>query len=322
MKFGYFLSCEEFPPAELVAQARLAERAGFEALWISDHYHPWSDTQGQSPFVWSVIGALSQATRLPVTTAVTCPIMRIHPAIVAQAAATSAVLLEGRFVFGVGTGEALNEHILGDPWPAARVRREMLTEAVDIIRQLFTGDQVNYDGEFYTVVNARLYTVPDQPPPVYLSGFGQNSARLAGRIGDGYCLTMPDGELVRSFRESGGGDKPVQAGLKMCYGPDAAAARREAHRRWATEQLPGELPQVLPTPRHIEQAASLVSEAAVGESIPHGPGLDGYVAAVRQFQEAGVDELYLAQIGPAQEEFFGFAERELLPALRRSRAAG
>jgi G6PDH family F420-dependent oxidoreductase len=316
MKFGYFLSCEEFSPADLVEQARRAEQVGFEALWISDHYHPWSDTQGHSPFVWSVIGALSQVTELPVTTAVTCPIMRIHPAVLAQAAATSQVLLGGRFRFGVGTGEALNEHVLGDPWPPSHVRRAMLAEAVEVIRQLFTGGQVNHDGEFYTVANARLYTVPDRPPPIYVSAFGPRSARLAGEIGDGFCVVSPSHELIDGFRAAGGGDKPVQAGLKVCYGPDPAAARREAHRRWASEQLPGELAQVLPTTRHIEQAAGLVTEEMIGKAIPHGPDLQRYLAAVEEHREAGVDELYVGQIGPAQDAFFGFAERELLPALR------
>src|SRR5947209_2481254 len=207
MRLGYFLSCEEFGPADLLDQARRAEEAGFEALWISDHFHPWMDSQGQSPFVWSVIGALGQVTRLPVTTAVTCPTTRIHPAIVAHAAATSAVLLDGRFALGVGTGEALNEHILGDPWPSADVRLDMLEEAVDLIRALWDGGFVDYRGEYYTVDHARLYTLPDQPPPIYVSGFGPKSIDLAARIGDGYISTKPDAQMVQQFRDNGGGDK-------------------------------------------------------------------------------------------------------------------
>src|SRR5215204_7465357 len=158
MKIGYFLSCEEFTPAELVAQARAAEQAGFHGLWISDHFHPWNDEQGESPFVWSVIGALSEATeRMPVTTGVTCPTIRLHPAIVAQAAATSAVMLEGRFNLGVGSGEALNEQIVGDHWPEADVRLEMLREAVDVMRTLWQGGQQSHRGKHYTVENARVY---------------------------------------------------------------------------------------------------------------------------------------------------------------------
>src|SRR5512135_3389577 len=211
-RFGYFLSCEEFAPADLLEQARQAEQAGFDALWISDHFHPWNDEQGQSPFVWSVIGALSQVSRLPVSTGVTCPTVRIHPAIIAQAAATSSVLHQGRFVLGVGSGEALNEHILGDPWPSADVRLAMLDEAVEVIRRLHSGQVVDHDGTYYTVENARLYTLPASPTPIYVSGFGPKSANLAGRIGDGFCSTMPDPELVGAFREGGGGKKPAQAG--------------------------------------------------------------------------------------------------------------
>src|SRR3954463_7055559 len=223
MRIGYFLSCEEYTPRELLAQARLAERHGFHGLWISDHYHPWTETQGESPFVWSVIGALAEATeRMPVTTGVTRPTVRIHPAIIAQAAATSAVMLEGRFALGVGSGEALNEHIFGDPWPRADVRLQMLEEAVEIMRELWTGRQVSHSGEHYDVENARIYTLPEAPPDVLVSGFGPKAVDLAARIGDGYCITMPEKALVGRSRSSGGGDKPVQAGTKVCYGEDEA----------------------------------------------------------------------------------------------------
>src|SRR2546421_9598675 len=182
MRIGYFLSSEEFGPADLLDQARRAQDAGFEAFWISDHFHPGLDAQGQSPFVWSVIGALSQVCRLPVTTAVTCPTTRIHPAIVAQAAATSAVLHEGRFVLGVGTGEALNEHIYGDPWPSADVRLDMLEEAVDVMRTLWAGGFVDYRGFFNDTATTEIYTLPDEPPKVYVSGFGSKSIDLAAQI--------------------------------------------------------------------------------------------------------------------------------------------
>src|SRR5579875_1761829 len=188
MKIGYFLSCEEFGPADLLRQARLAEQSGFSGLWISDHYHPWIGSQGNSPFVWSVIGALSQATALPVTTAVTCPTVRVHPAVIAQAAATSSLLLDGRFRLGVGSGEALNEHILGDAWPPADIRLEMLEEAVEIMRELWGGGQIEHEGIHYTVQNARLYSLPEAPPPVFVSGFGPKAIDLAARIGDGFCL--------------------------------------------------------------------------------------------------------------------------------------
>ncbi len=198
VSLGYFLSCEEFPPDELVRQAVRAESAGFERLWISDHFHPWNDKQGHSPFVWSVIGALSQASSLPVTTAVICPIMRIHPAVVAQAAATCAAQLDGRFMLGLGTGEALNEHITGPHWPPSATRREMLEEAVDVIWKLFTGKQISYRGRYFTVENARIYALPPEPTPIYISGFGPQAARLAGRIGDGYKASCPHASCYRN----------------------------------------------------------------------------------------------------------------------------
>jgi G6PDH family F420-dependent oxidoreductase len=313
MKIGYFLSCEEFGPHELVAQARQAEEAGFHGLWISDHYHPWTAEQGESPFVWGVIGALAEATRdMPVTTAVTCPTVRIHPAVIAQAAATAAVQLGGRFALGVGSGEALNEHIFGDPWPEADVRLEMLEESLAVIRALWTGDVVHHRGTHYAVEHARLYTRPDTPPPIYVSGFGPKSVDLAGRIGDGYVTTMPDAELIGRYRQAGG-TGPVQAGTKVCNGADEAEAVRAVHRIWPNEALPGELPQVLPTPEHFEQATTLVTEEMIAGSVPCGPDLDKHVAALQEFADAGVDELYVQQIGGGHERFFEAYAREVLP---------
>src|SRR5919198_955745 len=211
MRIGCFLSCEEFGPRELVDQAKRAEQAGFHALWISDHYHPWNDEQGHSPFVWSVIGALAEATSLPVTTGVTCPTVRIHPAVIAQAAATSGVLHEGRFQLGVGSGEALNEHILGDRWPEADVRLEMLEEAVEVIRLLWQGGDRSHHGGPHTGEKARGYDLPAEPPPILVSGFGAKAIRLAAKIGDGFCTTMPDKESIDLYRSEGGAG-PVHAG--------------------------------------------------------------------------------------------------------------
>lgn len=306
--FGYFLSCEEFGPVELVRQAKLAEQAGFRKLWISDHYHPWNSAQGQSPFVWSVIGALSEATSLPITTAVTCPTVRTHPAVIAQAAATSAVQTGGGFTLGVGSGEALNEHIFGDPWPPADDRLAMLEEAVEVIRALLRGGEVDHRGRFYTVQNARVFTLPpnDEHVPVYVSGFGPKAARLAGRIGDGFICMKPDAELVNAFREAGGEGRPTQAGMKVCYGQSEEAAVHTAHRLWANIQLPGELAQVLPTPRHFEQASELVTPEMMASTVPCGPNTRGYVETISKFTLAGFDEIYLQQVGPDQDAFFEF----------------
>jgi G6PDH family F420-dependent oxidoreductase len=313
MRIGFFLATEEFTPAELLAQARAAEEAGFHGLWISDHFHPWNDEQGQSPFVWTVLGALSQVTSSgPVTTAVTCPTVRIHPAVIAQAAATTAAMFGDRFRFGVGSGEALNEHVLGDPWPEADVRLEMLEEAIELIRELWRGGVVSRRGAHYRVQHARLYTLPESPPPIPVSGFGPKAVDLAARIGDGYVIAMPDADLIRRYRSSGGGDNVVQAGVKVCWGADEAEARRTVRRVWPNEGLPGELAQILPTPEHFEQATQLVTEEMLAEAVPCGPDIDRHIDAMQEFAEAGVDELYIHQIGGPGDDFFSTYAREIL----------
>ncbi|MCW2863198.1 MAG: class F420-dependent oxidoreductase [Actinoallomurus sp.] len=314
-RFGYFLSSEEHSARELVHQARLAEQAGFEALWISDHFHPWLDEQGESTFVWSVIGALSEAVSLPITTAVTCPLVRAHPAIIAQAAATSALLTEGRFVLGVGTGEALNEHIVDSRWPPASERLEMLEEAIGIIRRLFTGELVTHHGDHYDVDTARLYSLPDEPPPIYMSAFGDKAAELAGRVADGFMCVKPDADLLKTFRSAAGENRPAQGGFKVCWAPDAADARRTAHRLWPNDQIPGEAPQLLPLPRHFRQLSELVTEEMVGENVPCGPDPETHLEALRAFVDAGYDEVYVNQIGPDQEGFFNFYAEQVLPEL-------
>ncbi|MFF7352407.1 MULTISPECIES: LLM class F420-dependent oxidoreductase [Streptomyces] len=316
-EYGYFLASEEHDPAALVEQARMAEQAGFQALWISDHFHPWNDAQGQSAFVWSVIGALSEAVSLPVETAVTCPTVRMHPAVTAQAAATSAVMSEGRFRLGVGTGEALNEHILGDRWPPLHIRLEMLEEAIQVMRRLFTGEEVNHHGTHYTVENARLYTVPDEPVPIDISGFGPKATALAARVGDGYITMMPEEESVTQFRKGGGGAKPVSGGTKVCYGTDREECVRTVHSLWYNELLPGEMGQVLPSPRHFEQLHELVTEDMVREKVVCGDDPDQHVSSLRAFADAGFDRVYVNQIGADQKGFFDFYRTKVLPRLGR-----
>jgi G6PDH family F420-dependent oxidoreductase len=313
--FGYFLSSEEHPPAALVEQAIRAERAGFASLWISDHYHPWNDAQGQSAFVWSVLGAIATRTeQVRCYTAVTAPTVRIHPAVIAQAAATTQVMFDGRFGLGVGSGEALNEHIFGDAWPTADVRLEMLEEAVEVMRALWTGEVVRHQGKHYTVDAARIYTLPSHGVPVHVSGFGEKSTELAAKIGDGYVTTSPDGELVQLYRKNGG-KGPTQAGVKVCWAADAASARKTVHRLWPNSALPGEAAQVLPSPKHFEQLSELVTEDMAVKNTPCGPKVDDFVAAVKQYVDAGIDEIYLSQIGSDQEGFFTFWDRELKDAL-------
>lgn len=314
---GYALSSEEHAPGDLVTYGGHAEEAGFEFTLISDHFHPWLDVQGQSPFVWSVLGALAERTeRMVLGTGVTCPTTRIHPAIVAHAAATTAALLPGRFWLGVGTGENLNEHVLGDHWPPTSVRRERLAEAVEVIRALWSGRQVEHYGRHYTVENARLYTLPDEPPPIMVAASGPKAAELAGEIGDGLVGLAPSSEVPDTFKASGGEGKPRIAQLHVCWGEDEAQARRLAHEQWSNSGLGGELSQELPTPAHFEQAAETVREEDVTGPLPCGPDVEAYVESAQKYLDAGFDHLYWHQIGPDQEGFISFAERELLPRLR------
>jgi G6PDH family F420-dependent oxidoreductase len=315
MKIGYFLSTEEYSPAELLVQARAAEAAGFEALWISDHFHPWNNEQGNSPFVWSVIGAISQACDLPVTTAVTCPTVRIHPAVIAQAAATSGEMLGGKFTLGVGTGEALNEHILGDPWPTLDRRLEMLEEAVELIRLLWTGDVVSWEGKHYRTDHARIYNLPADLPEIYVSAFGPKATDVAARIGDGFINTAPDGELLKRFKDASGG-KPAQAGAKVAFAETAEEGWKHAHRLWPNAGLPGELAQILPTPEHFEQASELVTLDATRESVVAGNDPEQHLEQIRSYAEAGYDELYVANMGPHFEEMIAFYGEQVLPQVR------
>ena len=225
-------------------------------------------------------------------------------------------MLEGRFALGVGSGENLNEHILGDRWPPTDMRLEMLEETIEVMRLLWEGDQKSHYSELYTVENAQIWTLPEESPPILVSGFGPKAIRLAGRVGDGYCGVAPDAELVSLFRSSGGGDKPAHAGMKVCWDEDEVRAREIAYRLWPTDALPGELGQELPTPAHYEQAVCLVTEDAVADSFACGPDPEQHLGDIREYVGAGYDEVYVQQIGPEQEGFFRFYEKEILPKLR------
>ena len=314
---GYKISSEEHRPNDLVRHARRAEEVGFSFAMISDHYHPWVDRQGQAPFVWNVIGGIAQATtQLQLGTGVTCPTIRIHPAIIAQATATAAAMMPGRFLFGVGSGENLNEHILGQRWPAADVRLEMLEEAIRVIRLLWQGGSVDHRGRYYTVENARLYTLPDEPPPILFAAGGKRAAVAAGRLGDGLIVTEPDAEVIETFDAHGGKGKPRYGELTVCWAADEAAARRTAHEYWAFAALKGELSQELPVPRHFEQAISTLGEDHTAEAIICGPDPERHLAGIKEYADAGYTHVWVHQVGPDQEGFFRFYEREILPKFR------
>jgi coenzyme F420-dependent glucose-6-phosphate dehydrogenase len=310
-EFGYALSSEEHPPNDLVRYAKRAEDAGFTFAAISDHYHPWVDQQGHAPFVWAVIGGIAQATStLKLGTGVTCPTVRIHPAIIAQAAATASAMMPGRFFLGVGSGENLNEHILGDHWPPAPVRQDMLAEAIALIRQLWEGGYQSFDGTYYTVENARIYTLPEELPGIIVAAGGPAAAELAGEVGDGLWTVAPEAELIEKFTEAGGSG-PRYGQVTVCWAANEDEAKKTAYEWWPNAGIGGELSQELPLPRHFEQAAKLVTPDDLAEKLPLGPDPDRHAESIKAFVDAGYDHVYIHQIGPDQDGFFDFFEREL-----------
>ncbi len=313
-QLGYTLSSEENDPTALVAQAARAEEVGFSFAAISDHFHPWTDRQGQSPFVWGALGAISQRTeRLQLITGVTCPSFRIHPAIVAHAAATAAILLPGRFSLGLGSGENLNEHILGDRWPAVAERQERLEEAIEVIRLLWEGKLCSHRGRHYTVENARLYTLPEQPPPILVAVAGMKSAALAARCGDGLVGTAPVPETLERFRAGAGADSPAYGQIHVCWAEHEEQARRTALEYWPNAAFSGTHPLELPLPRHFEEEAELVDEEDVAASVICGPDPQPHLDAIAEYAEAGYSHVYVHQVGPDQDGFFDFYKREILP---------
>jgi G6PDH family F420-dependent oxidoreductase len=322
IELGYGIASEEHRPNDLVRYAARAEEAGFSFASISDHFHPWVDAQGESPFAWTVIGGIAHATsRLKLGTGVTCPTVRYHPAIVAQAAATAASMMEGRFFLGVGSGEALNEHIVGQHWPSAAVRQEMLEEAIDIIRLLWEGGMQDYYGAHFTLENARLYTLPEQAPELILAAGGKKSAELAARLGDGMMSTAPGEELVQAY-EGAGGSGPKYGQMAVCWAPTEAEGRRTAYEVWPTAGLKGwGLQSELPLPSHFEEAVATVREEDVAESVVCGPDPERYIKQFKVFEKAGFTHLAIHHIGQDQEGFFRFFERELATVMTPLRAA-
>jgi coenzyme F420-dependent glucose-6-phosphate dehydrogenase len=318
VQIGYTLSSEEHPPGDLLLYGRIAEETGFDFLTISDHFHPWISRQGESPLVWSVLGGLSVKTeRVPVMTAVTCPTIRIHPAIVAQAAATTASLLPDRFILGLGSGENLNEHVVGMGWPHPEERLDMLEEAIDLIRRLWTGELVTEWTDHFTVDRARLYTLPKTSPPIAVAASTTAAAKLAGRSGDALISTAPKAEIVDAFREAGGDGQPTYGQVTLCYGPEEQKAKDETLEWWPNTSVPGELGVELAEPQHFEEVAQLITADAVAEKVVCGPGADPILEKIGTFVDAGFDHVFLHQVGPRQEEFLEFAKESLLQAIDR-----
>ncbi|MER0449772.1 LLM class F420-dependent oxidoreductase [Streptomyces sp. Edi4] len=318
VQIGYTMMTEQAGPRALVEDVVAAERAGFDFSVTSDHYFPWLESQGHAPYAWSVLGAAAQATsRIPLMTYVTCPTVRYHPAVVAQKAATMQLLSEGRFRLGLGSGENLNEHVTGAGWPSPQVRIGMLEEAVEIIRDLFSGETVNHQGTYFDVSNARLWDLPDEPVPIGVAVSGERSCALAGRLADLVIATEPKKKLIDAFDRHGGQGKPRVGQLPVCFDTDRDAAIARAHDqfRWAMGGWP--VNSELPGPSGFAGATSFVTRDDVADAIPCGDDVSAFVEAVRPYVEAGFTEVALVQVGgDHQRPFIEWAERKLLPALR------
>lgn len=318
IQIGYALSSEEHSPLDLVHNARRAEEVGFDFAMISDHFHPWVPSQGHSPFVWGVIGGIAQVTRrLRIGTGVTCPTIRIHPAIIAQASATAAAMMPGRFILGLGSGENLNEHILGDRWPNAYDRLEMLEEAVEIIRLLWEGGEQSYEGDYYTVEDAELFTLPDELPPIYLAAAGDEALELAAEIGDGLITTDTNREMIEQFEEAGGEGKPRMGQVKVCWAESVEEAKSIVRTWWPVSGISGRFHSDLPTPYHFQDAVELMGEVVIPSSTILGSRVEDHLEAIHKAAEAGFDQVYVHQVGPNQAGFFDFYGREVLPALEQ-----
>jgi len=314
-EYGYWLSAEEHRPLDLVRNAARAEELGFSFAMISDHFHPWIDAQGHSPFVWSVLGGIAQATeRLELATGVTCPMIRTHPAIIAQAAATTGAMFEGRFTLGLGTGENLNEHVTGARWPAPDERLEMLEEAIEVIHLLWEGGEQTHRGKHYTVDHATLYTLPEQPIPIAVAAAKPNAAELAGRAGDALVNTSPDAEIVQTYRSSGG-DGPLYGQVRLCWAEDEDEAKETAFRLWRHTGLGGTINQELPRPADFDAVAESVTKEMATGSLPCGPDPEPVLEEIRSWEQAGFDRIALHQIGPDQDGFFRFWQDEIQPRL-------
>jgi len=312
-ELGYAFSSEEHLPNDLVQHARLAEEAGFTFGLISDHFHPWHDNQGQSPFVWSVIGGIAQVTeRFRLGTGVTCPLIRIHPAIVAQATATCAAMMPGRFFLGVGTGENLNEHVTGVGWPAPDERVSMLEEAIEVMRELWEGDYTTFRGDWYEVDGARIYTLPEEPIELYVAAGASRIAQLAGEAADGLIAVSADEEVVTEFDDAGGAGKPKIGMMHGCWAESRDDALRTALEVWPQAGLKGPLNQDLRLPADFMAAAEIVEAKHIEGSTPLGPDPGPWLEQVRSFEQAGFTHVYIHQIGPDQAGFIRWAKEHLL----------
>jgi G6PDH family F420-dependent oxidoreductase len=321
MQLGYTMMTEQAGPRELVGHVVRAEEVGFDFAVSSDHYFPWLDEMGHSPNAWVTLGAVAQATsRIPLMTYVTCPTFRYHPAVVAQQAATLQILSEGRFTLGLGSGENLNEHVVGQGWPPADVRQEMFMEAIQIIRELFDGEgYTNFRGQHFDVESAKLWDLPEKRVPIGVASGGKQASRIAGELADVLIATEPEPELVEAFDAAGGAGKPRIAQMPISFGTDKAAAVTRAHSLFRWFGFGWKVNAELPGPIAFDAAAQFVREEDVESSIPCGDDVGAVIDAAREYADAGFTHLALVQIGGDQQEpYLEWTRNELLPAWREA----
>ncbi len=316
MQIGFKLMAEAFGPQEMVRQAIEAEQAGFDFVEISDHYHPWLYSHGHSGFAWSILAAAAAKTeRIELATGVTCPTMRYHPAIIAQAAATTQLLADGRFVLGVGSGERLNEHVVGRPWPSVTRRQEMLREALEVIRLLWSGGYHSYEGKHLMLEDARVFDLPEILPPIAVASGGVQASRLAAELGDGLFATEPKSELTQSYADAGG-TGPRYAEVPLAWALDEAAAAASAHKLFRFGLTGWKIQSELPNPINFEAATAFVTEDDMRTVFATGPDRDKHLAVAQQFVDAGFDRLALVNAGPDVDGFLEFFAGELAEPLR------
>ncbi len=316
MQVGYKIATEAFGPQEVVRQAVRAEQAGFDFVEMSDHFHPWLDVQGHSAFTWSMLGAMAARTeRIGLATGVTCPMIRYHPAVIAQAAATVQILSGNRFTLGIGSGERLNEHVVGAGWPAVRKRHEMLREALEIIRLLWQGGYRSYEGKHLQLEDARVFDLPDQLPVIAVASGGHNASAIAAELGGGLFATEPKSELVQAYRDAGGSG-PRYAEVPMAWAADEDSAVQAALEtsRWA---LTGwKVMSELPNPVNFDAASSTVKPEDIRQQFSVGPDLDAHVQQAQPYVDAGFDHIVLQNTGPDPDGFLDACESELIGRVR------
>jgi G6PDH family F420-dependent oxidoreductase len=314
-KYGYTLFCEMNPASELLKQAQMAERAGFDFLVISDHYHPWIKEHTDIPFAWSVLGGVAAVTEsIGLGTLVTCPFLRYHPAVIAQAAATIQEMSGGRFTLGLGSGERLNEHVVGRGWPPADVRHEMLRESIEAIKQLWEGDYVTYRGTHITVEDARIFSMPSKAPDILVAGSGEQSASLAAELADGLVAVQADEELIQSFESEGGLGKRRLGQVPVSWDKDELVARTNAM-RFKFGVAGWKVMSELPNPVNFDAAVETVREEDVLKSVSAGTEAKDLLDGLREFVDAGFDEVAVVQVGDDHEGFLDLWQKEMRPEI-------